>query len=301
MSAPLSLARILAALKRISPPWPSTDVDKSVGKELGSIATAIGMAADVVDIALDEVFPDTTTQLIERWEKVTRVPTRTSDDLPTRRAKVMSVLRRLSGARLDQLEKMLTAPLATDPSNMIWVEPLREFIDEALTETTGAVSLAVPSSPPGLTVSLGKPWPGVVDDWGVHVYIAINVPGTVTVKSPLGTSWVFTLTGTADSYFTRTVFTGQSAAGLWTINIVGDIPGTLTEARLMVSNNVDAGQIYYFYVLRDPTLPGTADLVEAQRLFHRTALGNMRAFVIETLAFAVDDPHSLVDRDPVGV
>jgi len=54
-------------------------------------------------------------------------------------------------------------------------------------------------------------------------------------------------------------------------------------------------------VLRDPGLAGTADLVEAQRLFHRTAMGNMRAFVIETQNLLFDDPHSLFDRDVMGV
>jgi len=74
----------------------------------------------------------------------------------------------------------------------------------------------------------------------------------------------------------------------------------LTEFRLLVSNDVDSGQIYNFFVLRDPTLPGTADLVEAQRQFNRTALANMRAFVIETLSLTHGDSHSLMGRDPMG-
>jgi hypothetical protein len=302
MSAPASYARVLAALKRISPSWPSTDTTKSVGKELGTIATAIGMAADRIDSVLDEIFPDTTTEEIERWERITRVPVRIGDDLATRRTRILSVLRRVSGPRIEQLEKMLSGPLDLDPEDMIWIEPLRSFIEEALTETTGIVALSVPSSDPPLIVQLGKPWPGIVDDAGVQVYIAMSSVGTAvaTLTSPSGTTWTIPVDATTGWYFTRTEFTDEAAGGQWTLKITDNGSPTLTEFRLLVSNDVDSAQIYNFFVLRDPGLSGTADLVEAQRLFHRTALGNMRAFVIETLAFTVGDSHSLVGRDPVG-
>lgn len=302
MPLPASFARVLALLKRISPLWPSTAVDKSVGKELGSIAVAMGMATDPLDGVLDELLPDTTTQLIYRWEAITRVASRSSDPIATRRSKVLSVLRRISGARIDQLEKVLTGSLALDPEDMVWVEQLRSFIEVALTETTGVVSLAVPTTAPGLSVSLGRPWPGIVDDAGVQVYIAISSVGTTvaTLTSPAGTSWTIPVNATSGWYFTRSIFTGQPAGGMWTLSIRDSSAPTLTEFRLLVSNNIDSGQIYNFFILRDFSLPGTADLVEAQRLFHRTALGNMRAFVVERLSFVCGDPHSLIGRDPLG-
>lgn len=303
MSLPASFTRVLGMLRRISPPWPSTDADTSVGAELGSIAVAIGTATDPLDSVLDEVFPDTTTQLLPRWEAVTRIPSRTGDDITVRRARVLAVLRRTSGPRLDQLAKMLSGPLGIDANDIFWVEGMRSFVEDALTQTTGIISTAVPSTPPGVSFQLGKPWPGVVDDTGVMVYIAMSAIGvtTATLTSPDGTVWTIPVTAATGWYFTRTAFTGVPAGGSWIVSIADTSAPTVAEVRLLVSNNVDAGQIYYFYVLRDPTLPGTADLGEAQRLFHRTALGNMRSFVIETLAAACDDLHSLTDRDPVGV
>jgi len=225
MSLPVSFARVLAALKRNSPPWPSTATDKKVGKELGSIAVAIGTATDPVDTVLDEVFPDTTTQLIDRWEKITRVATRTSDPIATRRSRVLSVLRRSSGARIDQLEKMLAGPLACSTDDMVWVEQLRDFIEEALLQTTGVVSLAVPTSAPGLSVKLGKCWPGVVDGAGVQVYLALSSVGATvaTLTSPDGTAWTIPVNATTGWYFTRSVFTGKVpglGGGQWTLNIV---------------------------------------------------------------------------------
>jgi hypothetical protein len=298
-----ALARVLAALQRISPAWPSTDSTTRVGKELGSIAVAIAMAADRVDVVLDEIFPDSTDELIDRWEKITGVPSGSTDDLATRQTRVLAVLRRTSGPRIDQLEKMLTGPLALDPADMVWVEPLRSMIEEALTETTGVVALAVPTVAPSLTVTLGRPWPGVVDDYGVKVYVALSSIGTTvaTLTSPRGTAWTIPVNATSGWYFTRSVFTGEPAGGTWTLSIRDSSAPTLTEFRLLVSNSVDSGQIYNFFVLRDSSLPGSPDLGEAQRLFHRTALGNMRPFVVETLAFTVGDSHSLVTRDPVGV
>lgn len=301
MSAPLSLGRVLALLKRLSPSWPSLDADKSTGKEMGSIATVIAMAADAVDALVDEVFPDTTTMLIDRWEVITRNPVRPSDDIDVRRARVLSVLRRLSGPRIDQLEKMLAGPLGIDVSDMVWVEQLRSYVEEALTLTTGIVALAVPATAPAMTVQLGKPWPGVVDDFGVKVYLNLSSYGTTvaTLQSPTGTVWTITVTGTG-WYQERVLFDGEIAAGLWTLRIYDDSAPTLNEFRLLVSNDVDSSRIYQFFVLRDPDLDGTADLIEAQRLLHRTALGNMRARVVETLAFKTGDPHSLTGRDPLG-
>jgi hypothetical protein len=300
MTAPSSYARILAALKRISPPWPFTDTDTSVGMELGSIATALGMAADPLDGALDEVFPDTTTELIDRWEQVTRVPTRTADAIADRRTRVLSVLRRSSGARLDQLEKMLAGPFDLDIEDIIFVEQLRQFIDDALTNTiTGTWAITGTAR----TFNLGKPWPGDVDDTGVRVYVAISALGTptVTLTSPEGTTWAVPVTATSGWYENRDDFLDERAGGKWTLSVANGSAVNLTEAALLVSNDVDAAQIYNFFAYRDPNIAGDADITEAQRLFRRTAHGHMNAAVIQSLAFTVDDEYSLVDRDPVGV
>lgn len=302
MTAPSSLSRILATLRRNSPPWPSTEPDTAVGKELNSFATGIGRAADRVDAVPDEIFPDSLTENIERWEKVTRNPVRTGDAIADRRTRVLSVLRRVAGPRLSQLATVLAGPLDLDEDEIEFVEMLRSYIEEALEETTGTVSFAVPTSAPGLTIDLGKPWPGVVDDFGVKVYVACSSFGTTvaTLTSPAGTVWTVPVTASG-WYQTRTTFEGERAGGSWRFEIRDSGGPTLTEFRLLVSNDVDSGQIYNFFVLRDPNLPGTPDLVEAQRLFRRTALGNMRTFVIERMAFTVGDEHSLVGRDPVGV
>lgn len=301
MTAPASLSRIKAALRRISPVWPSTATDTSVGKELDSIATAIGTAADPLDDALDEVFPDTTDQLIDRWEAVMRVPTRTTDAPATRRTRVLSVLRRLSGPRLDQLEAMLAGPFDLNTDDILFVEPLRQFIEDALT-VTDTTDYALTSSPTYL--HLGKPWPGVVDDTGVTIYLERdNMIGSpvFTLTSPAGTVWAIPFVDTGGTYSTRTTFLGERAGGDWILT--ASTPGgatSLIETRLTVSNSIDSPQIYNFFALRDADLAGTPDLVEAQRLFHRTALGHMNAHVIERLEHIVDDTHSKCDREPVG-
>jgi hypothetical protein len=297
-----SFDSVMATLRRLSPSWPSTEPDTDVGKELGSVGLVVSLAKDAVDALVDEIFPDTTTYLIGAWERVMRLAVVPSDAIETRRARVVARLRKVNGPRISQLEQMLAGPLALDPSDMIWVEQLRIFIEEGITSSTGAVSFPIPTAAPARTFELGQPWPGVVDDTGVSVYIAMSGIGVTvaTLKSPAGTVWTIPVTAATGWYSTRTLFVGERAGGRWTLSIRDSSGPTLTEARLLVSNNVDSGQIANFFVLRDPTLAGTADLVEAQRLFKSTALAHNRAFVVETLAFTLGDPHSLLGRDPLG-
>ncbi len=301
MTAPASFDRVLALLRRLSPVWPSTDDDTMVGLELRSIATALGLATDRLDTALDEIFPDTTDELAPRWEKVTRVATRRGDALSVRQARILSVLRRESGPRVDQLGKVLASILDLDVQELIFVEPLRSYITDALTQTTGVVAWAVPTTDPGLKFDLGKPWPGVVDGAGVSVYIALDAwtSAVATLTGPDGTVWTIPATATG-WYSTRSVFLGKPAGGAWKFDIYDTGAPTLTETRLLVSNDIDSAQIYNFLVQRDPDLPGTPDLVEGQRVFHHVALGHMRAFVIERLSFICGDPHSLCGRDLIG-
>jgi hypothetical protein len=301
MPAPASYSRVLALLRRLSPVWPSTEADTSVGKELGSIATALGHAVDPLDGALDEVFPDTTDELLERWEKVCRVPTRTADDLDTRRAKVLSVLRRSSGPRLSQLAKMLAPLFDLTEEEVGFFESGRVTIDEALIHESGALNLAEP-----VTSTLGKPWPGTIDDMGVRVFIEVDSASgapvnSFTLTSPEGTAWAFPATALSAWYHNRTDFLDEVAGGSWSLTF-NDSGGSfnLIQWKLLVSNNIDAAQIYNFFAWRDPSLAGTPDLVEAQRLFRRTALAQMWSFVIENPSFTVDDEYSLVDRDPIG-
>jgi hypothetical protein len=309
VTAPLSYDRVLATLKRLSPQadesgvaWPTLEDVSDVVKELAVVATPLGRAADLFDLLLDELFPDTANLLLDRWEKSFRIATRVGDDLDARRARVLAVIRRTSGPRVDQLAKVLAGPLAATVDDLIFVEQLRQFIEEALIETTGAVALAVPSVGT-LQVYLGKPWPGVVDDRGVDVYLDLSAVGTTTatITSPRGTNYLLTdVAAGAHTYMLRSQFLGEPAGGRWTLTINDSAEPTLHEFRLLVSNDIDSAQIYNFFCLRDPALPGTADLVEAQRLFKRTALAHMRAFVVESLALKFDDPHSLFDRDVIG-
>lgn len=301
MTAPASLSRIKAALRRISPVWPSTATDTSVGKELDSIATAIGTAADPVDDAFDEQFPDTASQLLDRWEKVTRVPTRTSDSDAVRQTRILSVLRRTNGPRLDQLENMLAGPFDLAVDDIVFIEATRAAIEEAqISENAGTYALTSTA----LRVELGKPWPGVVDATGVRLYIlrdnAIGTP-VITLTSPAGTIWTVPFTGTEGTYENRSAFLGQIAGGKWTLTASTAGGATsLISLSLIVSNDIDSSAIYNFFALRDADLAGSPDLVEAQRLLHRTALGHMRAQVTERMESIVDDTHSRVDREPTG-
>ncbi len=302
MTAPASYSRVLAALKRLSPSFPSTDDDKAVGKELGSIATAIGTAYDRLDAIPDEMFPDTATETIDRWEKITRVPTRTGDAIADRRQRVLNVFRRSSGPRIDQLEKMLSGPLALDTDEIIFIEMLRQYIDDALL-IEDSTNRTVTDVAPGI-LDIRKPWPGVVDDFGVKVYLSLDplAADHATVTSPDGTVWTFYTQPSGAWYRNRTDFLGKPAGGKWTITVYGtSISATWASSKLLVSNDVDSSQIYNFFAFCDPALSSTPDLVEAQRLFHRTTLGHLRAFVIQSMAFTVGSGYSLVGRDPVGV
>ena len=58
-----------------------------LGQLVGTLAymspeQALADPVESYDSIPDEIFPDTTTDLIERWEKVCRIPPRTSDAKP---------------------------------------------------------------------------------------------------------------------------------------------------------------------------------------------------------------------------
>lgn len=310
MPAPSSYARVLALLERLSPVWPSTATDKLVGKELGVIATALGHATDVLDTLMDETFPDTTDQLIARWEKVCRIPVRSADSLAVRRSRVLSVLRRTSGPRLEQLRGMLAGPFDLTEDEILFIEPARAQIEDVLRiELSNTYALTSASTP----IRISRPWPGLVDSFGVKIEIeCTGGPSAaneiaIIVQSPSGTQWNLGdiaangFDGTRQSFRDASTFEGETAGGTWTIFASAPVGScSIVFLSLLVSNDVDAASIYHFYAVRDADLAGDPDITEAQRLFQRTAHGHNKSLVAERLALVHGDDHSLHGREPHG-
>lgn len=301
MSAPTTLAKVKAAFLRHLPSFFS-------GKlllEAGSFSVALARANDYVEAIYAELFPDTVTATsIDRWEFVTRVPTRSADDIATRRARVLGKVRRVNGPQLARLDATLASILAVTPGTVAFIETMRSTIEAALTEFSGGLATPLPTTAPGAVFTMGKPYPGVIDDTGVRIYLAFSPEAapSATLTHPDGTAWTFTPNAAAKWYETRSIFLGKAAAGTWTLAVYDASGiGVLSEWRFLASNNIDSGQIYNFYVYRDPTLAGTPDIVEANSQFARYALGHMKTAVAQRTSFIVDDSMSLADREPVGI
>lgn len=300
-----SKPRVLAMLKRLSPSWPSTDSNTSVGKELSSIAEALAYAVDSVDAALNEVLPDTTSALLERWEKIVNRPTRGAESDAARQARVLSVLRRTRGPKIAALSAMLTEALDLVEDDIVFVEVLRSMIDSAMADE---IDQDIPINTTVKSFPLGKPWPGIVDDFGVQLTVESDVPEIiVSVISPSGKTWSLgdlSLTGYGGSpkvFDQRDLFKGDVAGGRWRVEVSkASGSATLNYLRLLVSNDLDSAHIYNFFVFRDPALAGTPDIGEAQRLFARTAHGHNNSHVIERLSFTHGDARSLHGREPHG-
>lgn len=313
MSAPLSFDRVLSALRQLFPIWVSITRpagvapaagDSSIGKELGSLAYIAARLNDRVEAMLAELFPNTASESIARWELTTRTAAGNSNlTLAQRQARVLSVLRRSGGVQLTALANALYAVLGlSSPDLITFFEPLREQIDAALTLESGPLGTAIPTTP-ALYQTLGAPWPGVVDDLGVQVYLELSAFGTpvATLTSPAGIVWTIPVTSAADYYENRIAFLGQVAGGQWTLAISDASGGkTLTQWSIRVSNDIDSAQIYNFFLYRDLSLPGVPDTAEAQRQFNRAAMGHMSPYVVEREAFVVGDIHSLTSREPIG-
>ena len=62
----------------------------------------------------------------------------------------------------------------------------------------------------------------------------------------------------------------------------------------------DDREIYDFFVYRDPTIAGTYYIDSAQALVDQIKPSHTEGFVIESINFLCDDPHSLCDRDLLG-
>jgi uncharacterized protein YmfQ (DUF2313 family) len=312
VTAPLSYDRVLSALRYLFP-WETTITrpagvapavgDTKIGRELGTLAWIAARANDRVEAVLAEVFPDTSDESLARWEFITRTATNESLTITQRRARVLSVLRRSGGVQLDRLAAMLYGVLGlTSPNDVQFQETTRAQIDAGLTIESDVMNVAIPAGGSPLVVGLSAPYPGFVDDYGVQVYIQVSAIGSpvVLLESPDRlTAAGVTLTAAAGYYEHRVAFFGKQAAGEWRLHLTDSSGGkTLTRWAIRVSNDVDSGQIYNFFAYRDMGLPGTPDLLEAQRLFNRSALGHMSPSVITKEEFVVDD--SLVDREPVA-
>lgn len=294
MSAPVTLSKVAATLKRFLPSF-------FAGRlllEAQSLAVALARANDYVEALYVELFPDTATLTsIDRWEATRRIPVRVSDSLATRRARVLAKLRRIYGPDLARLDVLLYPLLDVAAGTVVFQETMRATIEAGLTLTTGVIATALPAS-----VRLGAWFPGNIDQSGVRVYLALTGlgAGTATLLHPNGvTSWTFTPTVAAGWYETRTAFLGKPAAGFWTLTVSGAT--TLTEFRLLVSNDVDAGQIYTFRIYRDPAAGGNPDYPEARAQFSRFAMGHMDTLITERVTAIVGDDHTVAGREPVGV
>lgn len=63
----------------------------------------------------------------------------------------------------------------------------------------------------------------------------------------------------------------------------------------------DQREIFRFFIYRDPALPGAAFIASAQALVNEMKPSRTAGYVIESIALAFDDPHSLFDRGLLGV
>ncbi len=293
-----SYARVLAAITRLSPPWPSTLATSRNGKELDVIAQVVARVVDRVDAFVgDDYYPDTTTSLLTRWESICRTASIFTKATADRHERILSVLRRVAGPKPDQIRTVLAPILDCAEDDLVILETLREFIEDELTQVSTA-TFSLSASP--ISLVLGKPWPGKVDDTGVRLYLrqtALGTP-TVTLKSPSGTTWAVSVTAAEGWYENRTAFLGEPAGGAWTVSVANGTGGVnLLETRLLVSNDVDSGAIYCTTTVRVAT-GGEPDVPEAQRVLSRMALTHMDARVAEALELVCD--VGICDREPVA-
>ncbi len=84
---------------------------------------------------------------------------------------------------------------------------------------------------------------------------------------------------------------GQTAA-----NVV-----VLETSRATAITVGDDTEIYRFFVYRDPTDPGTYDIVSAQAEINRIAHSHTKGHAIESISLLCDNQYSLTDRDLFGV
>ena len=299
------LDRMKAAFRRLSPSFPNVDPDTDAGKELDSMAAGLAVAAEPVDSALDEVMPDTTSDLLERWERIVRRPSRLGDSDAVRQGRIAGVLRRTRGPGLAALRAMLTEAFDLTEDEILFIEPSRQQIEDAI-----SVEIPWRDAQTGANlIEIYRPWPGAVDDFGVQLEIESDGSNFSSFKliSPKGTEWdlgnielEYGWGGEYIRFRATELFEGEPAAGTWKIQFtrVGSAVGIWF--KLLVSNTVDSASIFNFYAVRDADLAGEPDIAEGQRLFERTAHGHNYSTVVERMSLVHDDDHSLHDREPHG-
>lgn len=305
--------RVLAALRRLQPLGFYSDDDASgVVHELRAIARALASPAERIDTLLATFLPDRADELLDRWEGLVGLVTRASDQLGARQARVVGRLRRSRGYTHSRIAAVTAPSLGLTPEQLVYLETDRAAVEAAMTDGENVGALAIPlGAMAGIARQLGRPWPGKVDFSGVRVRLVMTDASTVLLTVKLthrdGTAWTIWAPHDqgmwGDRTFTTSVFLGKAALGPWTLSITntdGAHSPALVQWSLLVSNDVDAAQIFHWHLQRDPALGGAADLVEAQRLVRNTAAAHYLGEVCERAAFIVDDTHSVVDRDPVG-
>lgn len=91
----------------------------------------------------------------------------------------------------------------------------------------------------------------------------------------------------------------QQALALLLGQDAGDVV-VIERTRAQVIAMGDDREIFRFFIYRDPTLPGTYFLASAQAMVDRMKPSHTAGYVIESTAFKVGDPHSIVGRDILG-
>jgi uncharacterized protein YmfQ (DUF2313 family) len=86
--------------------------------------------------------------------------------------------------------------------------------------------------------------------------------------------------------------------------LLGQLPENVVvieRTRAFCVSVAEDREIYRFFIYRDPTLPGAYFLESAQELVDEIKPSHTRGQVIESVSFRCDDPHSLCNRDLLGL
>ncbi len=76
-----------------------------------------------------------------------------------------------------------------------------------------------------------------------------------------------------------------------------DIDVTFDDTRVRAPYG---NRTFYFYVLRDPTIPGSPDFIGANAVINGLRQAHTRARVVNTIAAKYDDPSTTYDSEPMG-
>jgi hypothetical protein len=310
--APKSFARVYAALKGLMPPGVYSDDDMSRAlKELGVIAWIMARVVDRCEAVLDNFFMTPGfTEFLDRFERFFKLPVRPLDDPAVRIARILNIWRRRIGYQKGPLARSLAPILDCDPSDLVFLEPMRAPIDAMTTfsQSFGA-GVTIPS-PNGTLIRCDTDWPDLVDDTGALITVEFNATDATDVTLALfhasGANVVFwpNQAGSGNvtvSYEERVVFKGLPAKGPWALFCASTNAHGIAKVlswSLRVSNDADSRAIYEGFIYRDPALGGNPDLGNAQMNLDQIGIAHVRAVICESTSFTTDDPANLTDRDP---